>query len=47
MNDLDEPLYELSEEAWRALCEKHDADQAQGLNLQAFTRLLSEYSGGR
>ena len=38
--DLDEPLDKMSEEAWKALCDKHDADEAQGLDLAAFTKVL-------
>jgi hypothetical protein len=44
--DLDEPLDEVPEEAWKALCDKHDADEAQGLDLAAFTKVLSEWPGG-
>eukprot|EP01043_Picozoa_sp_COSAG02_P039675 COSAG02_NODE_3150_length_7280_cov_8.158892_6_plen_67_part_01 len=25
--DLDEPIDEMPEEAWKALCDKHDADE--------------------
>jgi hypothetical protein len=44
--DLDEPFDEMPEEAWKALCDKHDADEAQGLDLAAFTKVLSEWPGG-
>eukprot|EP01043_Picozoa_sp_COSAG02_P039670 COSAG02_NODE_3150_length_7280_cov_8.158892_1_plen_237_part_00 len=44
--DLDEPIDEMPEEAWKALCDKHDADEAQGLDLTAFTKVLSEWPGG-